>query len=61
MAVTGAAAIPLYASGMAKFGGPQVLVPANKGLSKTWIDSLTKRGIPTIYKGDALKHIGMQA
>jgi non-lysosomal glucosylceramidase len=44
-----------------RFGAqpPQVLVPADKGLSKEWLANLTKRGTPTIYKGYALQHIGM--
>lgn len=58
IAASGAAMLPLRGFNMA--GAPrQVLVPADKGLSPTWLASLTKRGKPTVYKGKALANIGM--
>jgi uncharacterized protein (DUF608 family) len=36
-----------------------VLVPADKGLSPEWIDSLYQRGAPTVSTGTDLRYIGM--
>lgn len=38
---------------------PSVLVPADKGHTKKWLDSLAARGKPTVYTGAALERIGM--
>ena len=35
------------------------LVPADKKLSPEWLKSLTDRGVPTVYRGEELKYIGM--
>ncbi len=35
------------------------LVPADKQLSKNWLQSLFQRGDPEIFHGEQLKHIGM--
>jgi uncharacterized protein (DUF608 family) len=35
------------------------LVPADKELSRQWLDALTARGEPEVYRGDALKYVGM--
>ena len=61
MAASGAAAIPLKGTGLLRMAGeqPQVLVPADKGLSASWIAGLSKRGKPTVYRGKALGNIGM--
>ena len=36
-----------------------ILVPADKNLPEPWLSSLQQRGQPEVYRGDALKHIGM--
>ena len=35
------------------------LVPRDKKLSAAWIDSLTARGQPEVFRGPELRHIGM--
>jgi uncharacterized protein (DUF608 family) len=35
------------------------LVPADKGLSAAWLNSLSARGEPEIYRGGELKYVGM--
>lgn len=60
MAAASAAAIGLDGKSLLALGAyPPYQVPAEKGLSKEWLADLTNRGTPTIYRGDALKHIGM--
>jgi len=61
MAATGAAMLPLKGSGLLPMAGAsrQVLVPVDKGLSASWLASLTKRGKPKVYSGPALANIGM--
>lgn len=36
-----------------------VAVPSDKGMSAKWLKSITERGRPTEYRGDALPNIGM--
>jgi len=62
MAAVGAAAIPLESRSLmagATTQEPTVLVPADKGLTKSWLEGLTKRGKPTVVRGKALANIGM--
>jgi uncharacterized protein (DUF608 family) len=46
-------------AGAAETPGFESLVPADKKLSKEWLDSLTARGEPEIYRGEELKWVGM--
>ncbi len=39
--------------------GFSAIIPANKALPPAWVKSLTDRGVPTVYRGDALMKIGM--
>jgi non-lysosomal glucosylceramidase len=35
------------------------LVPVDKKLNPDWLESLFERGVPTVYRGEALRRIGM--
>jgi hypothetical protein len=35
------------------------LIPSDKKLSREWIRSLYERGVSSVCRGDALRHIGM--
>ncbi len=61
MAAASATAIGLDGSGFSRIAFRQDPhpIPPNKGFSAEWLQSLTTRGNPTIYRGEALKHIGM--
>jgi uncharacterized protein (DUF608 family) len=61
----GGGALALLASRLPAMAGPFVnsdferLVPADKKLSAAWVKSLFDRGAPMVYRGEALKYIGM--
>ncbi|MBK8979868.1 MAG: hypothetical protein IPM29_28555 [Planctomycetes bacterium] len=38
---------------------PQHPIPADKKLDPAWVRSLTERGEPAVWRGDALRHVGM--
>ncbi len=61
LAATGAAMIPLDGAGFLRLPGAtrQVLVPADKGFTKQWLNDLSRRGTPTRYRGKALENIAM--
>jgi uncharacterized protein (DUF608 family) len=54
----GLAADPVPA-GKLDTAGFSKLIPADKQLPPDWVKSLTERGAPTVYTGDALMKIGM--
>ncbi len=62
----GAAGVAFGATGIRPMAGPfpaelraDHLVPADKKLTPDWLASLRSRGIPEVWSGDDLKHIGM--
>lgn len=62
----GGAALAMLASGMPVVAGPFTrrrqgdhFVPADKRLTREWLDALFARGEPTWYSGDELDRIGM--
>ncbi len=63
--LAGAGALAAVASQMHAMAGPfdnadfESLVPADKKLTPEWKASLTARGTPAVYRGEALKYIGM--
>ena len=63
--LTGAQTAALLVAGVPVMAGPfarsdfQFLVPADKKLSPEWVESLTARGDPTVYRGAELETIGM--
>lgn len=61
MAAASAAAIGLDGKSLINLGSAYhpFQVPADKNFPKEWLADLPKRGLPTIYRGDALRQIGM--
>jgi non-lysosomal glucosylceramidase len=63
--LAGASAAAAWLGGMQAVAGPfaaeefEHLVPADKRLSAEWLESLTARGTPTVYRGAELDKIGM--
>ncbi len=63
--LTGAGAIVLMTSNLPVMAGPferadfSSEVPADKKLDANWVKALFERGVPTVHRGEALRHIGM--